>query len=228
MKIKFLIFSLLLSTASFAQTTKADSLQNVKITELETKVKAVEELKTKILVWVGAFSLLFGGLTIWNVFSRTKSLIDKKQNEVITNTTEDILKNLSVQLGMPIEQVRRILANADKADSIRSKKILVINNSGVQENNLLESLKIFTEKPKFKKYSSVSIINGFDVVVLYSLDDSLNAKIPEILSEIDGKIQIILAIQQGKLEIDRSSYKSKIQFANDPNRIEPAIERLFS
>ncbi len=231
MRIKLIFFPTMLFCCSFltAQSqSKIDSLQSLKIDKLEKRIEPVENLKDDILLCIAGFTLLFGSLTLWNVFKQTKSLVASKQSEVIKNATEEILKNLSVQLGMPLEQVKIVLASVDKDSIIYAKKILVLNQDGTQRLDFLDGLKYFDTTPIFRKFEIKPDVNGFHVVIIDSLDDSLNDKILSFLKDLDGIIQIVLVIQQGKLEVNRNQYKSKIQFANDPKRLEPAIRLLFA
>lgn len=218
---------------------KLDTLQNERLTTIEAKVKTHEELKTTIQIYAGVAMAIFSGIgfALFAIPRNTKKAIEQKQAEVIQKTTEEILKNMSVQLGMPLEQVRAILINADKESKIKEKKIVVFNSDGQQTSAILGGLNAFANRPVFKKMTSEPDVNGFDIAIIYSLDlpqesdkdkQQLADLILQMLAALNGKVEILIAVKQGVIEINRENYKSGIQYANDPQRFEANIKSLYA
>ena len=226
-------FLLIMPSVAFSQSQKSiDSLQNVRIESLEKRVEPIEDLKNKIFIVVSGFVLLFGGLTLWNVFVNTKKQLESKQNEIIKTSIEENLKNLSTQLGMPLADVRRILEQADKNRLLKTKKILVVGQNDQPNLEIINALKSKGfQEPVFKSLTDSTLnVGGFEVLIINSFDRTYSDKtmMTKLFEKFDNQIQIVCANPDRIEGLDLKPFKSKIQFANSPDHLSNAIEAIFT
>ncbi len=154
-------------------------------------------------------------------------------DEIIQKSIEKNLQNLSVQLGMPIEQVKTILQKVDKESKTKGKQILILSSKVGRQKEIADQFDLskgYTKTPLFKSWTEENIdTNGIEVILLNNLDrkiltsEDLEKQLDKFAPHAD-----ILCLLPERLEFNRSKYKSKIGFANSPERLEQALLAMFN